>query len=162
MRTEEVFTDGLILNMQIAVEILWGREQDAHLLKIVQYADMLLEQTRQVLSTVMASFQRNCFQRGHRTTPVVDAEAEQRFGFVRNSCYVIQSQREKSLPKKGSYDNDYRIQSVTHCHVCLAKVRPVETRPYTVSALGSLLKKWKLITSKQIAPDLGEQPSRNL
>lgn len=42
-----IFIDGLPTSIQSAVCMFWGREQDAHLLEIAQYADKLLEQRLQ-------------------------------------------------------------------------------------------------------------------
>lgn len=47
--TKSILIDGLPENLQSAVRMFWGCEQNAHLLEIAQNADKLLVQTLQVL-----------------------------------------------------------------------------------------------------------------
>lgn len=98
-----------------------GHDKDAHLSEIAQFADKLIQQTRQVPSSVEPPVQRNRFQRSRRTAPFMKAQAEQKTRFSKNFHYVTRKPRERPLSKQGSYGNDYKTQLAVHCRVCLAK-----------------------------------------
>lgn len=60
-RTIRVFIDDLSAINQSVLRMFWDFEQAVHLLKLAQYADTLLEQTRQVPSPMVAPAYRNRF-----------------------------------------------------------------------------------------------------
>lgn len=103
--TKGVFIDGQRVNIQSEIRMFWGCEKDEHLLETAQFADMLLEQSCQVPSSVLALVHKNCFQRGRQTTPTLAAVGERRSESFKNSHYAMQTLRERSPLKKRSYGN---------------------------------------------------------
>lgn len=94
-----VFTKILAANVQRAVMMFWGREQDVRLLVIAQYADTLREQTGQLQSPMVVSAYRKRFQKGHQTTLVVAAVAGQWSRSPKKVHRVTLTTRKRSLLK---------------------------------------------------------------
>lgn len=90
-----MFLNSLPTDIHSVVRTFWEREQNAHLLEIDQYEDTLLQVTRQVSSTIMASVQKNRFRKGRRAAPTVPALAAQRFGSLRKYLLCLENTRGK-------------------------------------------------------------------
>lgn len=125
IRAKVGFIDGLSTSNQSAIKIFWRRKQNGHLLETAQYAETLREQTRKVRGPVIARSQRNSFQRGRRTTPIVASVVQQRSGCQKHSsCYP--NVKEKILSPQGSYGNCNKTKQATHFCMCLAKASRME------------------------------------
>lgn len=70
-RSMIVFFEVLQASIQRSVRIYWGGKQAANPKEIIQYADTLLEQTRQARLTVVTQSQRNRFDSSQRTCAMV-------------------------------------------------------------------------------------------
>lgn len=66
-QTKCLFIDRLPANTPSAVRMFWGREQNAHFLVIVQYADALLEQTPRFPETARGASYRKRNEQGRRS-----------------------------------------------------------------------------------------------
>lgn len=77
-RTKRVFTNGLLASTPSATKLFWRQKQDENHSEIAKYTDLLLEQTKQVPSSVLTQNQRSRFVRGQRTYSVVDTIGENR------------------------------------------------------------------------------------
>lgn len=139
--TTVVFIDGVPANVQSAVRMFWSREQDANLLEIAKYADVLLEQTRRVRTYLAIPVRKDRFEWNRQTTHMLATVAESRSQFPKNIIDVRQKFREKSSPKSGTNRIDGRSQPVRHRRVCLAKDYQTETCPCTVCANKLALKR---------------------
>lgn len=133
--------------------MFWGCEPDAHLSKIAQYTDTLLEQTRKVPGLVTARLQKSRFQKGCRATPIVAAVAKQRPVYSRYIRYVTQTPKERSSPKQGSYGNNWEPNQ-QRVVMCAWQKTTKLRRAHILSVLESSLRKEKLATSKWPALDL--------
>lgn len=131
-RTSEMFIDGPPTNTESVAKMFWGRDQDAHLSKTAHYKDTLLEQTVHVPSSVVTLTRRNVFQRGHRTAPIIATVAKTRTVSPKENHCINLTPREKFLPGRGNYGSYDRMQQATHCRVCLAKDKQMNTCLYTV------------------------------
>lgn len=83
-------------------------------------------------SLVATPVQRNRFQRGDSTTSIVAAAAKPKSRFSEKIYYVTQRSTEKSPPSQEVYGNDFKMQSATHCRVCLARNHRLEMGLYTL------------------------------
>lgn len=131
-RTKKAFIADLPASIQSAVRKFWEREQNAHLLKVAQYVNTVLEKTRQVPSHVLGPIWRNCFQRGRRKVSIVAAVAEQRFESPRDIYCITKNARETFLSKRGIYASGYKTEQATRCRLSVAKDHKMKTCLYTV------------------------------
>lgn len=153
--TKGVFIDGIPANIQGVVVLFWSCEHDAHLLEFAQNADTLLEQVRQVLSSLIATAQKNRLLNDRQAAPILAALAKQRSRSWRKIHYLKQTAKEGPLLNKEAVKatkgpNKRRIvgrvwQKATEkrrCHI-----------PFTPR---SLHRKERLIVNKRFALVYGE------
>lgn len=105
--------------LQSPVRIFWGREQDAHLLEINQYADKLLEQTLQApepVSVALYKIQGDHGRRSNFVATVADQDLRLQEP-IRKSLNVRQDEL-------GNWSSNFariiRSNESHYCRVCLA------------------------------------------
>lgn len=109
-----------------------GCGQDAHLLKIAQYAGTLLEKRRQVSSPVASQNSRSRFNKDEQTSQVAATVGETQRQVSRSNIYSGRKQGDSSPLKNWNYNSDGKNQREMHCRLCLAQNHVNLSCPFTV------------------------------
>lgn len=118
-RTENIYIDGFPASIQSVVRTFWSREQNAHLLEIARYADMLLKRTLQGSKPGRVAPYTIRSDRGRRSrfvTTVVD-QGPRAQEPIRKNPVVHQEERHSTSPTSGGSARSYKSH---HYWVCLS------------------------------------------
>lgn len=128
---KSIFIVGPPGNIQSAVCMFYGREQETHLLELAQYADTLREQTRQAPDPIITRVWKNRFERDGRANAIEATVAEPQAQSLPQISSLMSRTKEKTPPRNRSGANFGINQEVGRCRVLLALDHAMETCPFT-------------------------------